>query len=50
MTLLLPSEALRARRDVARGSLAPLANGLLDELQPLIDRPPAVPAEKALLS
>ena len=50
MTLLLPSEALRARRDVARGSLAPLAHGLLDELQPLIDRPPAVPAEKALLS
>jgi hypothetical protein len=27
-----------------------LATGLLDELRPLLDAPPAVPSEKALLS
>lgn len=50
MTLLLASDALRARREVARGSLAPLANGLLAELTPLLDAPLTVPADKAMLS
>lgn len=50
MTLLLSAEALGARRAVARGSLAPLAGGLLDELAPLLAGVVEVPAEKALLS
>ena len=50
MTLLVGADALLARRTVARGSLAPLADGLRRELEPLIAAPHDVPAEKALLS
>src|SRR6266487_4233403 len=50
MTLLLSPVALRHRRDVARGALAPLADGLRRELQPLIAARIEVPTEKALLS
>jgi hypothetical protein len=50
MTLLLRSDSFDARRAAARGPLAPIASGLLEELQPLLDRPPDVPTEKALLS
>jgi hypothetical protein len=50
MTLLLSRDALLARRAVARGPLAPLANGLLRELEPLHATPHAVPTAKALLS
>lgn len=50
MTLLLPTDGLEARREIARGALAPLANGLFAELQLLLERPPTVPPEKAVLS
>jgi hypothetical protein len=50
MTLLVTRDELLARRAVAAGTLAPLANGLRHELQPLISAPPDVPPEKALLS
>jgi hypothetical protein len=50
MTLLLSREALLARRAVARGTLKPLADGLLRELEPLHAVAHAVPAAKALLS
>lgn len=50
MTLLLTGAELRARRAVAQGQLAPLADGLLHELQPLLEQPVNVPAGKALLS
>lgn len=50
MTLLATREALLARRAVARGPLAPLADGLRRELEPLFVHAPEVPADKALLS
>ncbi|MDQ2664408.1 MAG: heparinase II/III-family protein [Gemmatimonadota bacterium] len=50
MTLLVTDAFLRERRAVARGALAPLAQGLRHELSPLIDAPVEVPREKALLS
>ena len=50
MTLLLSTEELSARRLIARGALAPLAEGLRRELDPLIAGPHDVPAQKALLS
>ena len=50
MALLLSNDALRARGLIATRELAPLAAGLLAELQPILDRDPDVPREKALLS
>jgi hypothetical protein len=50
VSLLLSADALRARRAVALGPLAELADGLRRELEPLIVTPLEVPTEKALLS
>jgi hypothetical protein len=50
MGILVSAEDLLARRHVAMGALAPLATGLLSELEPLIASPPQVPTEKARLS
>ena len=50
MSLLVTASELRDRAIVARGELAPIANGLRRELAPLVDAPPDVPREKALLS
>lgn len=50
MTLLVTREELLARRAVAKGPLAPLADGLRRELEPLIASRPHVPTGKALLS
>ena len=50
MTLLATTEQLLARRAVATGPLAPLADGLRRELEPLIAHAPGVPGDKALLS
>jgi hypothetical protein len=50
MTLLLDIEALDARRSVARGTLAPLAQGLRAELAPVLEGAIEIPREKALLS
>jgi hypothetical protein len=50
MTLIVTAAELEARRAVARGTLAPLAAGLRRELAPLLESPPEIPREKALLS
>ncbi|HEX2781599.1 MAG TPA: heparinase II/III family protein, partial [Gemmatimonadaceae bacterium] len=50
MTLLLTDEELAARRAVAAGSLAPLADSLAADLEPLLDRPFEIPRDKARLS
>ncbi|HXY30332.1 MAG TPA: heparinase II/III family protein [Gemmatimonadaceae bacterium] len=50
MTLLLTRDTLAERRLAARGPLAPLAESLRQELQPLLDRGFHVPVQKALLS
>jgi hypothetical protein len=50
MSLLLTPDALDARRPVARGPLAPLADSLARDLAPLLTTPPDIPAGKALLS
>jgi len=50
MTLLISHAELLARRAVARGPLAPLAEGLRGELEPLITHGAEVPDGKALLS
>ena len=50
MTHFATAEELNARRAVALGALAPLASGLRRELAPLVESPPDVPREKALLS
>ncbi|HUP88355.1 MAG TPA: hypothetical protein VM100_03350, partial [Longimicrobiales bacterium] len=50
MSILISAEDLLARRRVAAGTLAPLANGLLHELKPLVANPPEVPTQKARLS
>ena len=50
MTLLVSARALAERRAVARGALAPLANGLRGELEPLLAGRVDVPPEKAMLS
>ncbi|MEO8624266.1 MAG: heparinase II/III family protein, partial [bacterium] len=50
MTLIVTAAELEARRAVAAGELAPLAVALRGELAPLVDAPPEVPREKALLS
>jgi prepilin-type processing-associated H-X9-DG protein len=48
--LIATREDLLARRAVAAGPLAPLADGLRRELEPLFLHAPEVPADKALLS
>ena len=48
--LLLPSTLLDARRAAATGPLAPLADSLAADLEPVLARDLYVPAEKALLS
>ncbi|HEX5436429.1 MAG TPA: heparinase II/III family protein [Gemmatimonadaceae bacterium] len=50
MSLLLTPEMLRDRMPVVRGPLAPLAQSLRDELEPLVESGPHIPTEKALLS
>jgi hypothetical protein len=50
MTLIVLRDELLARRAVATGPLAPLADGLRRELEPLLTRAPEVPADKAMLS
>ncbi len=50
MTLLIDVDALRTRADVAHGALATLAASLRRDLQPLVDAPVQIPAQKALLS
>src|SRR3954468_12688492 len=50
MTLLATHEELLARRAVAGGPLADLAQGLRAELQPLLDGGVVVPDGKAMLS
>lgn len=50
MTLIVTAAELEARRAVARGELAPLAEGLRRELTQFLESPPDVPGEKALLS
>ncbi|MEO8561919.1 MAG: heparinase II/III family protein [bacterium] len=50
MSLLLDSAALAARKPIAAGALAPLANGLRAELAPVLDGRVEIPRDKALLS
>jgi len=50
MGILVSTEDLLARRRVATGALAPLADGLRTELEPLVAHPPEVPTLKARLS
>ena len=50
MSLLLSEEASRARVVVANGELAPLVDGLMKELGPLLAGDLYIPREKALLS
>src|SRR5690349_369887 len=50
MNILLSGDDLLARRRVATGALAPLADGLRAELELLIARTPEVPKAKARLS
>ncbi|MFL5619491.1 MAG: heparinase II/III family protein [Gemmatimonadaceae bacterium] len=50
MSLLLDAVALDARRAIARGPLAPLAQGLRAELAPVLGDAIEIPREKALLS
>lgn len=48
--LLLDDAAFEKRRAVAHGALAPLAQSLAADLEPVLDREVFIPAEKALLS
>ncbi len=50
MNLLVTSDQLRARASIATGELSALAMGLRRELTPVVDAPPDVPREKAMLS
>ena len=50
MTLLLSAGELEARRRAAAGPLAPLADSLAADVEPLLARPPEVPRDKARLS
>ena len=50
MSLLVTPQQLRARHFDVRGELRLLAEGLREELVPLLAAPPEVPREKALLS
>jgi len=50
MTLLVSPDMLRRSGDDVRGPLAPLAQSLAADLEPLLRRAPELPAQKALLS
>src|SRR5439155_4136106 len=50
VTLLVTPQELRARGDVARGPLRPLADSLVADLEPLHADELFIPPEKALLS
>jgi hypothetical protein len=50
MTLLAPASLLAARRTAAAGPLAPLADALAAELEPLLAAPLFIPSEKAKLT
>jgi Heparinase II/III-like protein. len=50
VSLLVSDSELVARSSVARRALSALAEGLRNELTPLVERPPAIPYAKALLS
>jgi hypothetical protein len=50
MTILLDTNALGARRAVAAGPLAPLADSLSRDLEPLLAHELHFPRDKALLS
>jgi hypothetical protein len=50
VSLLLGADTLHARRAIARGPLASLANGLRSELGPVISGAIEIPRDKALLS
>jgi hypothetical protein len=50
MTLLVTADELRARRAAVAGPLAPLAQSLAGDVEPLLDRELFIPPEKALLS
>ncbi|MBX6331103.1 MAG: heparinase II/III family protein [Gemmatimonadaceae bacterium] len=50
MSLLLSPHALAHRRAAVQGPLAPLADSLRADLQPLLDRGVEIPTAKALLS
>ena len=50
MPLLLSPDGIAARRAAAAGPLAPLADGLAAELEPLLVRELFVPPEKAMLT
>ena len=50
MTVLVTEDVLRSRSATATTELAPLADGLLAELEPVMSRELFIPREKALLS
>src|SRR5437868_5499118 len=50
MSLLVGEDVLRMRSEVADAELSPLADGLSEELEPVLARELYVPREKALLS
>ena len=50
MSILIDTAALHARRAIARGPLAALAQGLRTELEPVLAGAVEIPREKALLS
>jgi len=50
VSILLDPATLSARRDIARGALAPLARGLRAELAPVLSGAIEIPRDKALLS
>ena len=50
VSLLLSPDRWTERRAAADGPLAPLADGLARELEPLLDREPYIPRDKAVLS
>jgi len=50
VSLLLTAAELDARKNITSGELKSLAEGLRAELAPLVEQPPEVPREKALLS
>lgn len=50
MTLLVTPTEFDARRAIVAGPLRPLALSLAAELEPLLDREPFIPPDKALLS
>ena len=50
MSLLVSVDELHRRASIDQGELSMIADGLRRELAPLVDAPPEVPREKALLS